>query len=127
MASRPYAHLLRTTPIPPQMAAATAQPAKRFGKSKRGLGDPVAAPKASPRFIPPPPTNLVNLSLALDVILPTEAKAAQDAGMLVFHAVGDTGGIHGDNVEKAISDAMDNQISSPTPYKPFAICIHSYE
>jgi hypothetical protein len=57
----------------------------------------------------------------LDVILPDEAKAAEDTGVLIFHAVGDTGGIHGDNVEKAISDAMDQQISNlaaakkPTP------------
>jgi hypothetical protein len=30
----------------------------------------------------------------------------------VFHAVGDTGGIHGDNVQLAISEAMDAQISA---------------
>jgi hypothetical protein len=48
----------------------------------------------------------------LDVVLPDETKTAQDAGVLIFHAVGDSGGIHGDDVEKAISTAMDNQISA---------------
>lgn len=114
MVSHSYAHLLRTTPIPPHLADVTARPRKPFGKSKRPPGDPVAPPKQYPRFIPPPPTNLNNLSLAMDVILPDETKAAQDAGVLVFHSVGDTGGIHGDDIEKAISDAMDNQISAAT-------------
>jgi hypothetical protein len=47
----------------------------------------------------------------MDVLLPEETKAAMVAGTLIFHSVGDTGGIHGDDVEKAISDAMDKQIS----------------
>jgi len=57
------------------------------------------------------------LSIALDVILPHEAKVAADSGTLIFHSVGDTGGIHGDDVEKAISDAMDKQISDATAAK----------
>lgn len=108
---------LRTTPIPPNHAFLTARPAKPVGKAKRPLGDPVAAPKPFPRFIPPPPTNLTNLSLAMDVILPDEAKAAQDSGVLIFHSVGDTGGIHGDDVEKAIAQAMDQQITDANTKK----------
>ena len=119
MASHSYSHLLKTKPIPPHSAAPTAHPQKPFGKSKRPLGDPVAAPKQYPRFVPPPPTNLDNLILPMDVVLPDEAKAAEDSNVLVFHSVGDTGGIHGDDVEKAISDAMDNQISAATgAHKP---------
>src|SRR5271165_252193 len=109
-----YDNLLRTKPIPPHPAPPSAHPAEPFGKSRVPIGDPVAAPKPFPRFIPPPSTNLTNLSLALDVILPDEAKAVQNSGVLVFHAIGDTGGIHGDQVEKAISDAMDQQISNST-------------
>ncbi len=112
MAAQPYANLLKTRPIPPHRAPVSAVPLQPFGKSRRAFGDPVAAPKPHPRFIPPPPTNLVNLSLGLDVILPEEATAAQDSGVLVFHSVGDTGGIHGDEVEKAIGGAMDHQISA---------------
>ncbi|HEY6534565.1 MAG TPA: metallophosphoesterase [Candidatus Nitrosocosmicus sp.] len=82
------------------------------GKEKRPLGDPVAYPKPFPKFIPPPATNLQYLSLDLDLIIPEEeSKAILDSGSLVFHSVGDTGGIHGDDVEKAIADAMDQQIS----------------
>ncbi len=102
---------LRTTPISPNHAFISARPTKPVGKPKRAPGDPVAAPKPYLRFIPPPPTNLTNLSLAMDVILPDEAQAAQDSGMLVFHSVGDTGGIHGDDVEKAIAEAMEQQIT----------------
>jgi len=109
--SRSFSHLLRTTPIPPHHSGATALPHKPYGKSARPLGNPSAVAKVYPRFIPPPLTNLTNLSLDMNVILPEEVKAAEDANMLAFHAVGDTGGIHGDDVEKAISDVMDRQIS----------------
>jgi hypothetical protein len=84
---------------------------QRPGKNRRQPGNPVADPKPYPKFIPPPATNLVNLSLDLDLILPDEAKAAQDTDLLIFHSVGDTGGIHGDDVERAISNAMEQQIS----------------
>src|SRR5712692_10197449 len=114
MTAHRYDHLLRTTPIPPHSAPVTARPHKPIGKSRRPPGDPSSAPKPYPRFIAPPTTNLNNLSLALDVILPDEAKAAEKDGLLVFHSVGDTGVIHGDDVEKAISDAMDSQISAAT-------------
>jgi hypothetical protein len=117
MATHSYSNLLKTKPIPPHFAPPSAHPHKPIGKGQRAPGDPVAPPKQYPRFIPPPSTNLVNLSLALDVVLPDEAKSAQDAGVLVFHSVGDTGGIHGDDVQKAISDAMDHQISAATAAK----------
>ena len=112
MPSARYAHLLQTVPIPPHAAPPTKHPHKPVGKPKRQLGDPVAVPKQYPRFVPPPVTNFTNLSLALDVILPDEAKAARETGALAFHAVGDTGGIHGDDVESAIAGAMDAQISA---------------
>ena len=90
---------------------ATTERFKDRVKNIRQPGNPVADPKPYPKFIPPPATNLVNLSLDLDLILPDEAKAAQDTDLLVFHSVGDTGGIHGDDVERAISNAMEQQIS----------------
>jgi hypothetical protein len=117
MPAHRYDHLLRTTPIPPHSAPFSARPHKPVGKSRRPPGDPSSPPKPYPRFIPPPPTNLNNLSLALDVVLPDEAKAAEDSGTLLFHSVGDTGGIHGDDVEKAISEVMDQQISDATSTK----------
>ena len=32
--------------------------------------------------------------------------------MMVFHSVGDTGGVHGDDVKTAISDAMQQHVES---------------
>jgi hypothetical protein len=103
-----HPNLLRTTPIRPHFLE---KPYQKPGKVRRQPGNPVADPKPYPRFIPPPTTNFVNLSLDLDLILPEEVKAAKDTDILVFHSVGDTGGIHGDDVERAISDAMEQQIS----------------
>jgi Calcineurin-like phosphoesterase len=100
---------LRTKPISPHFVIGSTNPQTLF-KSLRPLGDPVASPKPYPRFIAPPPTNLVNLSLSMDVISPESAKASRDAGSLVFHALGDSGGIHGDYVQKAIADTMNQQI-----------------
>jgi hypothetical protein len=101
-----HAHL-KTTPITPQ--AALALQSHRFGKNPRTIGDPVAAPKPTPRFLIPPPLTRSNLALPLSAILPQEAATVQSAGELVFHTVGDTGGVYGDNVQKAVADAMEAQ------------------
>lgn len=112
-------NFLQTTPIPPNHAFFSARPTKPVGKTKRPIGDPVAVPKPHLRFIPPPPTNLTNLSLAMDLVLPEEVNSAEASGLLVFHSVGDTGGIHGDDVEKAVAEAMDQQITdAPAASKP---------
>jgi hypothetical protein len=42
---------------------------------------------------------LINLGLSLEVIFPVRAKEAEDAQKLVFHTLGDVGGIHGDEVQ----------------------------
>ena len=120
MATHTYDKFLRTVPIPPHSAPVTARPHKPIGKASRPSGDPSSPPKPYPRFIPPPATNLNNLSLPMDVILPDETAAAEKAGVLVFHSVGDTGGIHGDDVEKAISDEMEKQLSNATAQNPAA-------
>jgi hypothetical protein len=65
------------------------------------------------------------LNLPLDVILPDEAKAAASANMLVFHSVGDSGGIHGDDVQKAIANAMNDQIEKPDAGKPTPAFYHN--
>jgi len=83
----------------------------RPGKTRPSPAIRVADPKESIRFIPAPFTNNVNLTLEMQTVLPKESQLAEDSNYLVFHAVGDTGGVHGDEVEKAIADAMDQQIS----------------
>lgn len=86
----------------------------RFNKTRRPFGDPVAQLKTTPRFIPPPFTNLQNLNLPLDLVLrdPAEEGRIAQSGKLVFHCVGDTGGIHGTAAQEAIAHAMETQIQS---------------
>jgi hypothetical protein len=86
----------------------------RFNKKRRPFGEPVSEDKRTPRFIPPPFTNFQNLSLPLDVILrdATESQRIEDNGKLIFHCVGDTGGIHGTDTQEAVAHAMEAQIQS---------------
>ena len=86
----------------------------RFNKTCKPFGDPTAETKGTPRFIPPPFTNLQNLVLPLDIVLrkPEEEKRIGNAGKLVFHCVGDTGGIHGTEAQEAVAHAMEAQIQS---------------
>ena len=93
----------------------------RFNKPRRPFGDPVAETKATPRFIPPPFTNLQNLVLPLDLVLrdPDEEKRIEKAGRLIFHCVGDTGGIHGTAAQEAVAHAMEAQIQrAAAPDRP---------
>jgi hypothetical protein len=81
------------------------------GKPRRALGDPVSPPKEPLPFIPPPPLVRTNLTLPLEVVAPATAKEASDADKLVFHAVGDTGGVHGTASQEEIAAAMESQIT----------------
>jgi Calcineurin-like phosphoesterase len=89
--------------------------ANRFSKTRRPFLEPISNPKNNPHFEKPPITNNVNLSLPLRVIVPETAAAAAAAGKLVFHVIGDSGGIHGDDVQGAIAEAMERQIKSAQP------------
>ncbi len=86
--------------------------ANRFSKTRRPLLEPISNPKNNPHFEKLPITNNVNLMLPLSVIVPETAAAATNAGKLVFHAIGDSGGIHGDDVQVAVAEAMESQIKS---------------
>lgn len=89
----------------------THQTTTQFAKPHRPIGDPVAAPPAAPRFYALPQPMPAHLELPLSAILPDAAAAAKAAGCLMFHAVGDTGGINGDDAQKAVADAMEAQIT----------------
>ncbi len=86
----------------------------RFSKMRRAFGDPVAALKAQPRFIAPPLTNFQNLTLPLNVVLrdKVEVERIEDAGKLIFHTVGDTGGVKGEEAQEAVAHAMEVQIQT---------------
>jgi hypothetical protein len=93
--------------------------ANRFAKKRRAFLDPISIPKNNPHFEQPPITNNVNLVLPLRVIVPEAAAAAQQAKKLVFHVIGDSGGVHGDDVQGAVAEAMEGQIkSAPSADKP---------
>jgi hypothetical protein len=86
--------------------------ANRFSKTRRPLLEPISNPKNNPHFEKLPITNNVNLTLPLGVIVPQTAAAATSSGKLVFHVIGDSGGIHGDDVQGAVAEAMESQIKS---------------
>jgi hypothetical protein len=83
-----------------------------FAKPRRGTGNPVSPAAEHARFIPPPPFTGVSLTLPLTAILPNIQKEAEEAGQLVFHTLGDTGGIHGTDMQEAIAAAMEAQTKS---------------
>ena len=82
----------------------------RFAKARRPFLEPISFPKNNPHFEKPPFIDKVNQTLPFRVVDPDAARAATQAGKLVFHAIGDSGGIHGDDVQTAVSEAMEGQI-----------------
>jgi hypothetical protein len=82
-----------------------------FSKPKRSFDDPVSPPAHSPAFIPAPPTNNVNLAVPLDIILPEADAKIEKGKAMVFHAVGDTGGIKGTETQEGLAAVMVQQIT----------------
>ena len=77
---------------------------ERAFKARRAIGDPISTSKSTPRFIAPPPPTRPNLPLSLGEVL--DVTAIEQAGQLVFHMVGDTGGVYGTDVEDAVAAEM---------------------
>jgi hypothetical protein len=99
--------MLHPHPIPSHLTRHGA-----VGKKRRPYGDPVSDLKEMTRFEAIPRPAPGNLSVALSVFDPRASKAASDAGKLVFHCVGDTGGIHGTATQEAIATEMENQLKT---------------
>jgi hypothetical protein len=89
--------------------------AQRFSKTRRPFLEPISDAKNNPHFEKPPITNNVNLTMPLRIILPHEAATATREGKLVFHVIGDSGGIHGDDVQVAVAEAMEDQFKATSP------------
>jgi hypothetical protein len=81
------------------------------GKPRRVVGDPVAGLKDTMRFLPVPQAPPALLKVPFSLFDPVASAAATAAGKLVFHCVGDTGGIHGTATEEAIAVGMEQQIT----------------
>jgi hypothetical protein len=79
-------------------------------KPRRAFGDPIASPKANPRFIPPPAPRSTNFTLRLADVMPVDPIVR--AGRLVFHSVGDTGGAYGPDVQDAVAERMEAQYNA---------------
>src|SRR5689334_77655 len=87
-------------------------PSIRTFKVRPEYLQPVHQPKDFPHFEPVPVPAPGELTLALSAILGADAVAAIVAdGHLVFHSVGDTGGVHGTDIQEAVAEAMEAQIS----------------
>jgi hypothetical protein len=94
-----------TRPLPPNSPTAG-----KIGKTRPAMGDPLAAPKEPLPFEAPPALTRNFLTLPLEVVAPDAAQTAQAKEKLVFHSVGDTGGVHGTSSQDAIAAAMEAQI-----------------
>jgi hypothetical protein len=102
--------------------ATGSHPSGRAAKARRPFGDPVAYEKGHPVFIPPPFTNRVNLNLPLQAVMADDW--IQKAGKIVFHALGDTGGIHGTDVEEAVAHQMEAQVEAAAEAEKPAFFYH---
>src|SRR6267142_2305318 len=115
MATIQFHHGPHVNPLPPRPNPT----APRTGKVDRGFGNPVALPKNDPRFEQLPPiTGPTILNMPMSVVLPEAAATAENGKKLVFHMVGDTGGVHGDATQTAIAHAMAAQCSAAGAAKP---------
>ncbi len=99
--------MLHTKIVPPFFTREDA-----VGKPRRAVGDPVAALKGITRFIPIPQAAPAVLAVPFAIFDPAASDAAEAAGKLVFHAVGDTGGVNGTSAQEAIAEAMEGQIKA---------------
>ena len=85
---------------------------QRTFKPRRAIGDPVASSKSTPRFIPPPAPTKPDLTLTLASVM--DVSAIEQAGKLILHCVGDTGGVNGTDVEDAVAEQMEAQYHAAT-------------
>ncbi len=82
-----------------------------FAKVAPEIGNPVTNFPDEPRFRPPPTPAGARFNLPLESILPGVSDQAEKTGALVFHALGDSGGIHGNETQNAVAAAMQDQIA----------------
>jgi hypothetical protein len=61
---------------------------------------------------PPVRTENRPYRMGLDAVLPARARATQDAGRIVFHVVGDTGGVGGRGAQENVAGHMTRQVQA---------------
>ena len=98
---------LRSVPIPDFYTRHN-----RVGKPRQPHGEPIAPLKDVTRFEPIPKPVPGVLCAPFSVFDPAASQMAENAGKLVFHAVGDVGGVNGTATEEAVATAMEEQLNS---------------
>ena len=83
----------------------------RTHKQRPEFGNPTHVGKEFPRFIPVPISQPVISTLPLNAVLGhTRVSDIQQAGQIVFHAVGDTG--MGNQEQEAVAEAMAHDLAT---------------
>jgi Icc-related predicted phosphoesterase len=89
-----------------------------FSKPRRPFGDPVSPLKPNPGFNPIPADHVMPGDLTYDLekmLGPDKIASIQAAGKLIFHSVGDTGGVNGTGIQDELAVQMEEQITSAAP------------
>jgi calcineurin-like phosphoesterase family protein len=100
-------------------------PPYSFGRPRRSASEQLAggggAPPPPQVFQPlPAPTGASPFRLDLATVIGTDAaKAIETLGTLVFHAVGDSGGVNSPQPQQIVADWMDNDLSTLNPAPSF--------
>jgi hypothetical protein len=105
--------------------AAVEPPPYTFGRKRRTASEQLAGGGAAP---PPPqifqplpaPTGAPPYRLDLATVIgAAAAKAIEDVGALVFHAVGDSGGVNSPQPQQIVANWMDNDLTTLKPAPSF--------
>lgn len=99
-------------------------PDPRTNKTRVPFGYPVHDVKAFPKFEDFPPTTKRNLVLPLAAVMPNKVADITAAGKLVFHCVGDTGGINGTDAQDLVAAAMESQFTGVADADKSAFFFH---
>jgi hypothetical protein len=83
---------------------------RNVGAPRRGFGDPVAREPKQVKFVTPPSSDVNDLNLPLHAIAADANDRIESSGRMVFHCVGDTGGINGTDIQEAVAYAMETQL-----------------
>jgi hypothetical protein len=94
------------------------RPPKGSAQVHRGI-QPLSAFAAAQRFQPLlAPLGAPPYHFDLETALPGIGQMTTDAGKIVFHTVGDTGGIKQSDYQMSIAAAMKNDLLQPAPERP---------
>src|SRR6516225_4643132 len=92
-----------------------------FRPAPASAADVAARRRESSEGFQSPPVRAENSPFHMDLasVLPARTRLLQQAGQIVFHAVGDTGGVSGRGAQENVADHMTRQVETTTlPAQP---------